>query len=366
MANLHLWLRDETKPLEQRSALSPQDARLLIQNGIQLTVESSEVRIFNDNEFVRAGAKMVPSGAWRQAPQSAIILGLKELPEENTPLSHRHIYFAHAYKEQKGWQQLLGRFKAGGGTLLDLEYLTTAEGRRVAAFGRWAGFAGAAVGLKLWSHQVVNENAPLGKLSPEANQSRLIDGIRSSLENALTISAMPRVIVIGAKGRCGSGALDALSQCGIPSSHISAWDLEETATGGPFSAILDHDILINCVLVQGNTAPFLTKSMVSGPRRNLRVISDVSCDPHSPFNPLPVYDRTTTFAEPSLRILERQNLGLPPVDLTAIDHLPSLLPKESSEDFSSQLTPHLLQLTSDDSGVWSRANSIFHKFVERI
>ena len=34
-------------------------------------------------------------------------------------------------------------FRAGGGALYDLEYLTDDTGRRLAAFGYWAGYAGA-------------------------------------------------------------------------------------------------------------------------------------------------------------------------------------------------------------------------------
>ena len=45
----------------------------------------------------------------------------------------------------------LRRFRDGGGTLYDLEYLTDENGRRMAAFGYWAGYAGAAVSLKAWA-----------------------------------------------------------------------------------------------------------------------------------------------------------------------------------------------------------------------
>ena len=50
--------------------------------------------------------------------------------------------FGHAYKGQHSGRALLQRFKAGGGTLYDLEYLVDEDGRRVAAFGYWAGYAG--------------------------------------------------------------------------------------------------------------------------------------------------------------------------------------------------------------------------------
>ncbi len=100
-----------------------------------------------------AGARIEPENAWPTAPAEAIIFGLKELPEDGTPLRHRHILFGHAYKGQPAGQVLLKRFKAGGGTLYDLEYLVDDDGRRVAAFGYWAGYAGAAVSLKCWAAQ---------------------------------------------------------------------------------------------------------------------------------------------------------------------------------------------------------------------
>ena len=50
------------------------------------------------------------------------------------------------------------------------------------------------------------------------------------------------------------------------------------------------------------------------------------------------------------------------VDLIAIDHLPSLLPAESSHDFSSQLLPALLDLQGDGTGVWHRA---YQSFLEK-
>jgi saccharopine dehydrogenase (NAD+, L-lysine-forming) len=91
---------------------------------------------------VAAGCEIVAENAWPQAPADAIIFGLKELPEDGTPLPHRHIMFGHAFKGQPAGQVLLKRFKAGGGTLYDLEYLVGEDGRRVAAFGYWAGYAG--------------------------------------------------------------------------------------------------------------------------------------------------------------------------------------------------------------------------------
>lgn len=48
--------------------------------------------------FVRIGCEIVDEASWPDAPLDAFIVGIKELPDEDCPLQHRHIYFGHAYK----------------------------------------------------------------------------------------------------------------------------------------------------------------------------------------------------------------------------------------------------------------------------
>ena len=136
---------------------------------------------------------------------------------------------------------------------------------------------------------------------------------------------------------------------------VTQWDIDETKAGGPFPQLLAYDVIINCVFVQAALPPFLTTEMLQQQVRRLSIICDVSCDPYGDHNPLPIYDKCTMFSEPTLRLIDGDN----PLDLIAIDHLPSLLPVESSEDFCQQLLPYLLQLTNLKQGVWQRANQIF-------
>ena len=42
--------------------------------------------------------EMAPSGSWTSAPKEAFIIGLKELSESEDPVTHKHIFYAHAYK----------------------------------------------------------------------------------------------------------------------------------------------------------------------------------------------------------------------------------------------------------------------------
>lgn len=349
----HLWLRAEQRNNETRVGLTPEGAAQLISSGVTLTVEDSTSRCLPTQAYADKGAQIAPEGSWPDAPDDAIIFGLKELPEDGTPLRHRHILFGHAYKGQPSGQVLLKRFAAGGGTLYDLEYLVTQEGRRVAAFGYWAGYAGAAVALKCWIAQ--QKGGMCGPVDAYPSSPHLLAELQSDLVSVGT--QRPTALVIGALGRVGTGAADLCTAMGVP---VTKWDMAETASGGPFAEVLAHDIFLNCILARPGTPVFVPATAKTAARR-LCVIGDIACDPDSAFSPIKVYDRTTTWAEPALRAHET-----PPLDVTAIDNLPSMLPVESSEDFASQLLPHLLGVTDLDTGVWGRAKSTFDNHMERI
>jgi saccharopine dehydrogenase (NAD+, L-lysine-forming) len=349
----HLWVRAEQRPNEERVGLMPEGVAALIKAGIQVTVEESTPRAVPMDGYKAAGATIAPENSWPDAPADAIIFGLKELPEDDTPLNHRHIMFGHAYKGQPAGQRLLKRFKAGGGTLYDLEYLVDETGRRVAAFGYWAGFAGAAVSLMSWIAQ------QQGKLCPPvrtyASATALTDALKADLE-ALGATP-PSALVIGALGRVGTGASDLCTRLGMP---VTKWDMAETANGGPFPEVLEHQIFLNCILARPGTPVFVPASAKTDPRA-LRVIGDIACDPDSDFSPIKVYDRTTSWDAPALRVHDD-----PPLDVTAIDNLPSLLPVESSEDYAAQLLPSLLTLGDLTSGVWARAYADFETHSSKV
>ena len=341
----HLWIRSEQRDHESRTGITPEGAATLLAAGVQVTVEESPHRIIADTEYAKAGCTMVPSNSWPGAPHDAVIFGLKELPEDGTPLPHRHIMFGHAFKGQPAGQELLRRFKAGGGTLLDLEYLTDDTGRRVAAFGYWAGYAGAAVALKCWAAQ--QKNAIVGPVEAYQNAHSLRGALEKELEPCGPFR--PTALIIGALGRVGKGVADL---CAALNVQCTRWDMAETAGGGPFPEVLTHDLFFNCILARPGTPVFVEASAVTA-ERSLTVIGDIACDPDSDFSPIKVYDRTTTWERPALRVADA-----PPLDITAIGNLPSMLPLESSEDFAAQLLPSLLELPLN-SPVWQRAAAEF-------
>ncbi len=337
----HLWLRAESRPHERRAGLTPEGARTLIADGWRLTVEESAARVFPAADYPGARA---PEGVWPEAPDDAIIFGLKDLPDDTGPLRHAHLMFGHAYKGQPAGRRLLDRLAAGGGTLLDLEYLTDAEGMRRAAFGHWAGYAGAAVALRCWAAQrrgrlagpvAAYDSAPAMLLERQADLAGL--GTR------------PTAIVVGALGRVGRGAHELLTHMGVP---CTLWDVEETRDRDAFPEILAHDILVNAILAAPG-APVLVPADAGARPRTLGVIADIACDPRSDFSPIKVYGTETTWENPAIRVHDA-----PPLDVTAIDNLPAMLPRESSEDFAAQLLPILREMPQDPHGTWFRARNI--------
>ncbi|MGH3572971.1 MAG: saccharopine dehydrogenase [Pseudonocardiaceae bacterium] len=334
-----LWMRHEVRRTERRAPIVPADARLLIEAGIAVTVEDSPQRLFPISDYASAGCRITEPGSWVGAPGDEYIIGLKELPDVPAALIHRHVFFGHVYKGQGGARQLLHRFAAGGGTLLDLEYLADSRGHRLVAFGYWAGFAGAALAML---HHSGRLDSPLQPLSKE------------SLDQALDQTgdaASPRTLVIGAFGRCGSGARDALAAAGITP---TGWGLEETRHLDR-AALLQHDILINAVHTTEPESPFLTQMDLDDPTRRLAVVCDVTCDVTSDCNVLPIYDSTTSWRAPVRRLRH----GPRPLDIIAIDNLPSLLPREASVAFSADLLPHLKSLGSS-APPWQRCLRTFH------
>lgn len=383
MNNTLLWLRAESKAFEERTLLTPAVTRELLKAGYEVVVERSVARIFDDEDYQEAGCRLVPEGSWQAAPAHAFILGLKELDPVLGPFTRRHVHFAHVYKHQNGWQETLTAFARGKGTLYDLEYLVDDQGRRVAAFGYWAGFVGAATAVLAWAGQTLGKEPSLPALQAWPDKNALVAEVREQLAQALSqvkepsaavaepgsdassaehpdesAKAGPRALVIGALGRCGRGACELLEACNVP---VTRWDQAETAAGGPFDAVLEHELLVNCVFVNAPSQPFTTREHLQSASRRLSVIADVSCDPTGEFNPLPVYQDCTTMDKPVERLLPA-TAAAPALDIIAIDHLPSLLPRESSEDFSSQMLPHLLGLKEPDAGVWSRAEAVFRQY----
>lgn len=77
-----------------------------------------------------------------------------------------------------------------------------------------------------------------------------------------------------------------------------------------------------------------------------------------------MYTITTTFDRPTVPVILPAGTQGPPLSVISIDHLPSLLPRESSEMFSQALLPSLVQLKDwQNARVWKQAEDLFKEKV---
>jgi len=144
---------------------------------------------------------------------------------------------------------------------------------------------GAALALENWAWQLAR-SGPLPGVESYPNEAALVSHVKEIFaEGKEKAGRFPRVIVIGALGRCGRGAVDMCLKAGIPTESILKWDLDETKAGGPFKEVAESDIFVNCIYLSSKIPPFVTLETLQSPDRKLSVVCDVSADSTNPLTP---------------------------------------------------------------------------------
>jgi saccharopine dehydrogenase (NAD+, L-lysine-forming) len=246
----------------------------------------------------------------------AIIMGLKEFDMTKTALlNKKHFYFSHAFKGQENSHVIINSFQENGGHIYDYEYIVDENGRRIIAFGYWAGFAGMYLGLLQYKDRGARELAPTSA---------------SEIRNVLReYGAKPKITICGARGRCGLGCLELLKIADI-TPHIC-----EKGERIPE----DTEIFINAIyLSPDSTVVFFDEDNIANYER-LRVIVDISCDIHAKNNPIRL-----EYPNPKGWLTKYTDN----IDIICIDNLPSLLPNDSSDEFSKKLTELFLSGEIDE------------------
>jgi len=312
-----IYLRAETYPNEYRVPLVPCDVKILISQGHTVYVESSQSRFIPDSEYAAVGALIRRSPWWEESSET-LIIGLKTLDNLEKLNKHKHIYFSHSYRDQSGAKTILTAFAKSSSILYDLEYFHTPTGSRVLAFGVYAGKVGAALGLS--QHYKRSHGEPdIQELKPWPSYRAMMESCKS---------ANPRILIIGT-GRCAQGVKDVLEEGCLAYTQIGkdvVFDMKA------------YDIVFNCILLDPSYNHIWIKpsDLITKPL----LIVDISCDYSKPNNPIALYHTATTFYAPVFNYNEY-------LSIIAIDNLPSLLPRDSSTEFSNRLTELLLHY--DDS-----------------
>ncbi|CAO3676791.1 unnamed protein product [Umbelopsis vinacea] len=130
--------REDKSRWERRVALTPQGVESLIkETGAKVLVQPSTKRVYTEQQYVKAGAQIA-----EDISSADVILGIKEVPVESLIPNKTYMFFSHTHKGTPKNMPMLQAILDKNITLIDYEHLTDATGKRVVAFGKYAGNAG--------------------------------------------------------------------------------------------------------------------------------------------------------------------------------------------------------------------------------
>ncbi|NIT35665.1 MAG: hypothetical protein GTN49_04065 [candidate division Zixibacteria bacterium] len=383
--------REDINRWERRAPLTPAEvARLARDVGLAVMVQPSDIRVFDDEAYARAGATIA-----EDLGPCDVIFGIKEVPPRVILRDMVYVFFAHVVKGQAANMPMLARLVERGCSLVDYERIVDEEGRRLTFFGPFAGRAGMidslwALGKRLaWERR----ETPFAALKAawqydDLGSARL--AVRAVGERiamgGVGAGLAPLIVGLAGYGNVSRGAQEILDL--LPTREIAPADVAEVALsrepsgkvvfkvvfkeehmvrrrvpGGAFDLQEYYDypgryepvlsdylpyltVLVNAIYWDRRYPHFVSiRDLVSlyggaeGPR--LRVIGDISCDVvgaieatvkvTTPDAPVFVYDVKRDATVDGVA-------GTGPVIL-AVYNLPAELPRDASEFFAKQLEP---------------------------
>ncbi len=134
-----IGIRHEDKyVMERRVPVVPAHMKKLIENhGLTFCVQTSPKRIFTDNEYRSVGANIK-----EDLKHCPIIFGVKEIPEAFFEEGKTYVFFSHVIKGQPYNMPMLKKMMELKCNLIDYEKVEDEMNRRLIFFGRFAGLAG--------------------------------------------------------------------------------------------------------------------------------------------------------------------------------------------------------------------------------
>lgn len=373
-------IRERKTPPDHRAVLSPAACQKVLERfpKARILVESSAVRVFRDEEYTQANIPVVTDMS-----ECEVLLGVKEVPIESLIPNKKYFFFSHTIKKQSYNRELLRAILDKKIELYDHETLTNTEGKRLVAFGRYAGIVGAYNGIRAYGLKTGRFELP--KAEALKDQQALITELRKP-------KLPPFKILLTGRGRVGSGAKEILEGMGIQKVPVSDYLTQQYSH--PVYCQIDAsfynkrkdgirgnkaDFIENPGLYESNFfrfsrvtdlyiaghfhgagAPYLiTREDVRQPDFKIRVVADISCDIDGPVAPT---IRASTIAEPlygynPLTEKEVDFKSPEAIGVMAVDNLPAELPRDASEGFGSAFVKYIIPafFNGDKDGILERA-----------
>jgi len=368
-------IREGKVPADSRVALTPALAQELDSSEqFSVVYEPSEDRSFSDSEYSAKGIH----------PESDlstcdVLLGIKEVKIKDLIPNKTYLFFSHTVKMQPYNKTLLQQIISNGIRLIDYEMLTNTAGKRIIAFGHFAGIVGAYNGI--WTYGQRTGSYRIKRMHEFENFDAAIEGTKH-------IELPPFRIVLTGTGRVSSGAVQTLDAFGIRRvtpleyltktfdepiyTQLSAEDYMKKKDGGRFDRLnfynyphlyessfmkfaVNSDMMINGIYYDSRAAKFFSAEEMSSKDFKIKVVADISCD-IEPIASVPCTLRSTTIDDPVYGFNPKDKSETAPysqnsVDVMAIDNLPNELAREASGYFGQILVdlilPELLKPQSD-------------------
>jgi len=373
-------IREGKIPPDSRVPLTPEQVRLVNnQFPVNVLVQPSPLRCYTDEEYRHTDTVLTTD-----LTDCDVLLGVKEVPIEQLIPNKTYFFFSHTIKKQPYNRQLLQAILAKNITLIDYEVLTDDQGRRVIAFGKYAGMVGAHNAL--WTYGQRTKSFELPRLITFQDYSEARAFYR-------TIKFPPTKIVLTGTGRVGQGAAMVLKDMGIrqvepkaflteefeeavftqlkckdyathkagkafTNTHFYAHPEEYESIFEPYTKV--SDIMINGIFWDNKAPAFFPKEAMKADDFTIEVISDVTCD-IAPVSSIPSTLRATTIDEPIFGYDPVAHTETTPfrsdvIDMMTIDNLPNELPRDASQAFGQQFIKHVLpELLQPESPMIKRA-----------
>jgi saccharopine dehydrogenase (NAD+, L-lysine-forming) len=144
-------IRETKIPQDSRVCLPPVHCKAILDAypSVTILVQPSDIRCYSDKEYQELGIQV-------QEDISAcdILMGVKEVKIDALIANKTYFFFSHTIKKQVHNKKLLQAVLSKNIHLVDYETLTDSEGKRVIAFGKWAGIVGAHNGIRTWGKRM--------------------------------------------------------------------------------------------------------------------------------------------------------------------------------------------------------------------
>lgn len=373
-------IKERKNPPDRRVVFTPEEASRLLKEHpeAQLKVESSDIRVFTDEEYKSLGLEVA-----EDVSDCDVLFGVKEVPVEWLIPNKKYFFFSHTIKKQPHNRKLLQAILEKKIDLYDHETIVDANYKRLIGFGRYAGIVGAYNGIRAFGIKFELFNLP--KAETLSSKDDLIARLRRQ-------TLPPIKIVLTGHGKVGMGAkeiLDGMKIKQVTPEHF----LSKNYSGPVYTQIdvLDYNKRIDGKLLDkedfyanpqdytsdferfsqaadifmaghfyGNGAPvILSREMLNSKDNKIKVIADISCDVDGP---IAATIKASTIADPLFGYLPSEHKEVDvfhpaAIVVMSVDNLPCELPKDASEGFGEMFMEHVIPafFNGDKDGILQRA-----------